>query len=60
MDEHHKVELVKLLCQYIQPFRVTINIVENKQNEYVCEKIHNICVPNDKVLINVQCTRDGS
>ncbi|CAL5083406.1 unnamed protein product [Urochloa decumbens] len=57
-EAHHKVEFVKLLCEYSATFhkRVTITIIETMHNEYVREKIRNICVPNDKVAINVQCT----
>ncbi|CAN6211928.1 unnamed protein product [Urochloa humidicola] len=60
MEAYHKVEFVKLLCEYSASFqkRVTINVIENKQS--VCEKICNIRVPNDKVVINAWCTRDGA
>ncbi|CAN6175749.1 unnamed protein product [Urochloa humidicola] len=53
MEAYHKVEFVKLLCEYSASFqkRVTITVIENKQS--VREKIFNICVPNDKVVINV-------
>ncbi|CAN6168373.1 unnamed protein product [Urochloa humidicola] len=53
MEAYHKVEFVKLLCEYSASFqkKVTINVIENKQS--VREKICSIRVPNDKVVINV-------
>ncbi|CAN6168375.1 unnamed protein product [Urochloa humidicola] len=60
MEAYHKMEFIKLFCEYSDRFqkRVTITVIENKQN--VREKICNIRVPNDKVVINVRSTRAGT
>ncbi|RLM52716.1 hypothetical protein C2845_PMPSC042091 [Panicum miliaceum] len=58
MEAYHKVEFVKLLCEYSATFqkRVTIDVIENRRSEYMREKIRSIHVPNDKIVINVRST----
>ena len=55
MEAYHRVEFVKLLCEYSATFqkRVTINVIANRHTGYICEKICNIHIPNDKIAINV-------
>ena len=61
MEAYHKVEFVKLLCEYSATFqkRVTINVMENRHTEYIREKICSIHIPNDKIVINVIRSRRG-
>ena len=61
MEAYHKVEFVKLLCEYSATFqkRVTINVIANRHTGYICEKICNIHIPNDKIVINVIRSRRG-
>jgi hypothetical protein len=58
MEACHKVEFVKLLCEYSATFqkRVTIEVTENRRTEYMRETMRSIHVPNDKIVVNVRCT----
>ncbi|CAD6223553.1 unnamed protein product [Miscanthus lutarioriparius] len=58
---YYKVEFVTMLCQYSATFqnRVTVTLIENKHSKYIQEELHIICVPNDKLVINVQSTQAG-
>ncbi|CAL5083408.1 unnamed protein product [Urochloa decumbens] len=60
MEAYHKMEFIKLLCEYSARFqkRVTITVIEKKHS--VREKICNTRVPNDKVVINVRSPRAGT
>ena len=58
---YYKVEFVWMLCQYSATFqnRVTVTLIENKHSKYIQEELHIVCVPNDKLVINVQSTQAG-
>nr|XP_034581024.1 uncharacterized protein LOC117844426 [Setaria viridis] len=61
MEAYHKVEFVKLLCEYSANFqkRMNITITENRYSEYIREKICNIHVLNDKVVIKASWNLNG-